>query len=160
MGKNDFLETKVALVWIAIHRIAKTSLSMSIFLTLNGNIWSADLLATWKTTLNSSQIFSVLYRNFFRWTYFLLYQPFFFWSFMRRETSSKSFVWINWSNVASYMPHSHRNIFSETLGWPKKLLLLLFFPKNKTGFYIMFKSNSEMYLCGLENTGLFNDFLL
>lgn len=45
-GKNDFLETKVALVWIAIHRIAKTSLSMSIFLTLNSDIWSADLLAT------------------------------------------------------------------------------------------------------------------
>lgn len=118
---------------------------MSILFTLDSNIWSPDLLATWKMTMNSSQIFPVLYRKKFLDEHF--FSPpstFLFWSFIWRETFSKSFIWINLSNIASYI--SHRNVFSETLHWSLRNCCPAFSQKNTTGFYIMFKSNSEMWL--------------
>lgn len=133
---------------------SKASLSTSSLLTLTSNIWSPDLLPPEKW-LNNSQIYYVLYRYiFFRWTSSLSA----FSEVLRDETFCDTFVWINWSNVASYQCHVVRNVFSATLHWSLRIAAPAFSPKENN-----FISHSGIILkcnCDLENTGLFNDCAL
>lgn len=104
------------------------------------------------TTARSIMFFIDIF--FFRWTSSLSA----FSEVLRDETFCDTFVWINWSNVASYQCHVVRNVFSATLHWSLRIAAPAFSPKENN-----FISHSGVILkcnCDLENTGLFNDCAL